>query len=198
MLAEGLPAESYLDTGNRHAFEEAPGPKMLHPDFALRVWESAGCASLVTEGPKLAEVKARLIARATALGFTTTQDAALSLVVGGTVVEPRREGRFWHFDLPAGASRAWLSSRRFRPAQTMPESTDDRELGVAVASLTLDNMAIDLAALSNGWLASEPAWRWTNGMAELPLAGQRRLTVELLPISLYWVETTAEALRAAS
>ena len=37
LLAEGLPCESYLDTGNRGAFENGAGPTMLHPDFALRM-----------------------------------------------------------------------------------------------------------------------------------------------------------------
>ncbi len=35
LIAEGLPAESHLDTGNRAAFANAPGAVMAHPDFAL-------------------------------------------------------------------------------------------------------------------------------------------------------------------
>jgi hypothetical protein len=34
LLAEGLPAESYLDTGNRGMFENGGQPLMLHPDMA--------------------------------------------------------------------------------------------------------------------------------------------------------------------
>ena len=34
LLAEGLPVESYLDTGNRAAFANHAGPVWLHPDFA--------------------------------------------------------------------------------------------------------------------------------------------------------------------
>ena len=33
VLAEGLPAESYLDTGNRGVFENADEPLVLHPDL---------------------------------------------------------------------------------------------------------------------------------------------------------------------
>ena len=34
LLAEGMPAESYLDTGNRGTFENAGLPLVLHPDLA--------------------------------------------------------------------------------------------------------------------------------------------------------------------
>ncbi len=34
ILAEGLPAESYLETGNRRNFENADGVVRLFPDFA--------------------------------------------------------------------------------------------------------------------------------------------------------------------
>ena len=37
VFAEGLPAESYLDTGNRCAFANGGGVTMLQPDFALRL-----------------------------------------------------------------------------------------------------------------------------------------------------------------
>ena len=34
VLAQGLPAESYLDTGNRDSFGNGGGAVALHPDFA--------------------------------------------------------------------------------------------------------------------------------------------------------------------
>ncbi len=49
VLAEGAPCESYLDTGNRAAFENAEGPMELHPDFARRVWNESGCAEILTD-----------------------------------------------------------------------------------------------------------------------------------------------------
>jgi len=36
LLAEGLPVESYLDTGDRSNFENGGGPIALHPDFSTR------------------------------------------------------------------------------------------------------------------------------------------------------------------
>ena len=64
LLAEALPVESYLDTGDRRDFENADGPVRLHPRFPTRAWETRGCAELVTTGPLLAAVRERLEQRA--------------------------------------------------------------------------------------------------------------------------------------
>jgi uncharacterized repeat protein (TIGR03803 family) len=53
LLAEGLAAESYLDTGDRSNFANNAGPVALYPDFASRAWDAAGCAPLVVTGPAL-------------------------------------------------------------------------------------------------------------------------------------------------
>ena len=57
LLAEKLPAESYLDTGDRANFANSPGPVALHPDFASRRWEAEGCAPLVVAGPEVDAVR---------------------------------------------------------------------------------------------------------------------------------------------
>ena len=68
VLAEGLAAESFLDTGNRDAFANATGPVRLHPEFAavrsMMFWEAAGYAPLHVTGPIVQEVRARLAVRA--------------------------------------------------------------------------------------------------------------------------------------
>jgi collagen type I/II/III/V/XI/XXIV/XXVII alpha len=56
VLAEGLPAETYLDTGDRAKF--AGGRiTMLYPDFTSRAWEMLGCAPLVLTGEGLAKAR---------------------------------------------------------------------------------------------------------------------------------------------
>ncbi len=60
LLANGLPVESYLDTGGRANFSNGGTPVRLFPDFAARVWEAAGCAPLILTGPKLDSVRATL------------------------------------------------------------------------------------------------------------------------------------------
>jgi hypothetical protein len=53
LLAEGLPVESYLDTGNRSSFANGGTLVQAHADFALRVWEREACATLVVSGAEL-------------------------------------------------------------------------------------------------------------------------------------------------
>jgi len=61
LLAEGLPAESYLDTGNRAMFE---GDVMvLHADFRAAP-DAPFCAPMLREGGILAAIHARLARRA--------------------------------------------------------------------------------------------------------------------------------------
>ncbi|MGH3185611.1 MAG: Hint domain-containing protein, partial [Streptosporangiaceae bacterium] len=60
LLAEGLPAESYLETGGRAAFANGGAPVMLHPEFGLRRWEAEGCAPLVVTGPVVEAVRRRV------------------------------------------------------------------------------------------------------------------------------------------
>jgi hypothetical protein len=72
LLAEGLACESYLDTGNRAAFGNAPDVVALTPDFAAAqtaraVWAAGGCAPILTD-PAEATLRAlhlRLLARIT-------------------------------------------------------------------------------------------------------------------------------------
>ena len=58
LLADGLEAESYLDTGDRGNFSNSDGPIALHPDFASHRWEAQGCAPLVVSGPVLMAARA--------------------------------------------------------------------------------------------------------------------------------------------
>ena len=66
VLAEGLPVESYLDTGDRASFTNAGGAVALHPawgsekrDVTLFL-EAAGYAPLYVTGPVVARLRARL------------------------------------------------------------------------------------------------------------------------------------------
>ena len=70
VIAQGLPAESYLDTGDRSNFANGGGAVRLFPDFSVRMWEAYGCAPLIVTGPELTA------ARALAESFVKTQSAA--------------------------------------------------------------------------------------------------------------------------
>jgi len=70
LLAEGLPAESYFDTGDRFKFENGGGAIALHPDFSecrwdtAHIWEALACAKLVVTGPELDATRALVNSRA--------------------------------------------------------------------------------------------------------------------------------------
>jgi hypothetical protein len=69
LLAEGLPAESYLDIGDRSNFSGSM-PVGLFPDFSTpaanlaAVWETEGCAPLVIHGAELEAARRMVNARA--------------------------------------------------------------------------------------------------------------------------------------
>jgi len=64
LLAQGLPVESYLDTGTRSNFDNGGEPERLHPDFGWLRWEVDGCAPLVVSGPEVDAVRALLVRHA--------------------------------------------------------------------------------------------------------------------------------------
>src|SRR6185436_15037675 len=84
LLAEGLPCESYLDTGNRAAFANGSGVVQAHPDFARGVWAAQACAPLVTDGPALVPIRTRLIARLGACGYVVDTDPGMRFRAGST------------------------------------------------------------------------------------------------------------------
>jgi hypothetical protein len=63
LLAEGLPCESYLDTGNRADFENGNAAVRLHPEFARAQWDARACAPQVRGGPALDWARGWLAAR---------------------------------------------------------------------------------------------------------------------------------------
>jgi hypothetical protein len=174
LLAEGLAVESYLDTGNRADFAacghgSARGERRARQ--ARKVWAEQACAPLEVSGPRVAAARARLAARAAALGWAPAADHGLRLRAEGREYRPVRDGAVWRFRLDAPVRGARLVSDVAVPAVAIAGSDDPRCLGVAVARLVADGHEIPLGhrMLRRGWHEQEPAWRWTAGAAELPL-----------------------------
>ncbi len=72
LLAEGLPAESFFDNGNKSMFAHQAGPIALHPLFPAT--GAAGlCAPVITGGDRLTALRDRLASR---LPATTRRAAA--------------------------------------------------------------------------------------------------------------------------
>ena len=190
VLAEGLPAESYLDTGNRAFFANAGLALVLHPEFqvnaSLRQWAVDACAPLTVSPAEVQPVWHRLAERANALGYRrpkpiATEDPGLRVVAAGRSFRPLEThgGRF-AFPLPADAAGpVRLTSRAAVPSHTEAWRDEWRRLGVAVRRILLRDatgvtaLAPDDPALTEGWHDVErdqaTMWRWTNGDAVVVL-----------------------------
>jgi hypothetical protein len=199
LLAEGLPAESYLDTGNRGAFVNGAPAMQMHPDFALHVWAAKSCAPLVLAGPRLVAAKRRLLKRAIALGHAMADDPGLKVLVEGSETLAATAGWQWRVRLPEATRRVRLASRVWVPAEMRPEEDDTRRLGVAVSRMWLDRREVSLEspALASGWQAPEPGWRWTGGDAGIALSGVRELAFEVAMTGTYWRNDGPGEARAA-
>jgi hypothetical protein len=220
LLAEGLRAESYLETGNRGFFANSDHPLILHPDlitpadFPTR--ESGSCVPFVTQEADVRPIWQRLAQRAAQLGQSivplhTTADPALHLITNDQVVQPLSvQDGLYRFLLPKGATEVRLASRAAAPVDVQPWLTDQRRLGVAVIRITLlganalQDVPLDHPSLSQGWWALErdgvTMRRWTNGNAVLPLLaaqGTRFLTIKVANAELEYLLLTDQERRAA-
>jgi hypothetical protein len=179
VFAEDAPAESYLETGNRAAFENAGPAIVLHPNFAQTIREAKGCAPFAECGPAVEAVRQRILDRA---GIETTADPQLQI---------RYE---------KGA--AIIASRAAIPGQIFADPRDRRLLGVKIAALKIAGrfVAPDHEDLTEGWHDTEADGRWTNGRAIIPeslLAGSRDVRVTLAA-ALRYPEPRARTARIAN
>jgi hypothetical protein len=185
LFAEGLPAESYLDTGNRRIFTRGAGAITLRPSSgALKTWEDHGAAPLATDEARVKPVWQRLAARAAELGapvppIALTDDPAVHLQIDGRLIRPAAaDQQRCLFILPPHAGMIRLVSRTGYPTEVRPWADDWRRLGVYVSRIVWydadgpQDMPVDHPALGEGWWAVEHAdhcmRRWTDGDARLP------------------------------
>jgi hypothetical protein len=195
LLAEGLPAESYLSVGNRPLFSNSGTLVEAFPNFEPEYDADDTCIPLVKEGPVLEGARAALLERAKALGYRLTDDADLHIRADGVRIEPMRvSSTRWEFRLPI-ADAIELRSHSFVPAHIDPASGDVRTLGVGVANLELDGVSAPLEEASElvGWHPPEKdatgrQWRWTDGCGSLP-AHTRSVVLELCHLGPhYWAQ----------
>ncbi len=190
ILAEGLPAESYLDLGNRRAFDNGGGAVVLHPDFGAQVWQREACAELILGGPLLVAVRQRLLLQAKLLGHATTGDPDLRVIADGRVLHADIAAGRYRIALPNRVRNLRIHSRTWIPAHMHPTENDCRRLGVAIGRIWLDRREVSLEStgLSRGWHAAEHDWRWTDGDAVLEASGARELVFEVARTGAYWVD----------
>jgi hypothetical protein len=221
LLAEGLPAESYLDTGNRGFFGNADEPLILHPDLTdesdYPAREAGSCEPFVSNEADVLPVWRRLTDRAAALGqpvpqLETTTDPTPCLITKGRTVKPMYgQNGLYIFALPKGADEVRLVSRSAAPTDVRPWLEDRRKLGLYVERIVLRSavdvrdVPVDHPSLSRGWWAVESSGaamrRWTDGNAVLPLpemAGPTMLEIRATSAGLAYLVSADQVSAVAS
>ncbi len=168
LSAEGMPAESYLETGNRGGFENGPDAMLLHPDFAQTCREQNGCAPFCEQGAVVEAVRAAILARA---ATQTSDDPMITLCyqTNGDVA---------------------IESRSMVPGHLTPDPRDRRRLGVKIAEIRLNGapLSLDHPDLIKGWHNAEADGRWTDGRAIIPaalVAGAQSIEITLAATLAY-------------
>ena len=224
LFAEGLPAESYIDTGNSGFFDNSGAPMVLHPDLTdetdYPTREAGSCAPFVWDEASVRPVWQRLADRAADIGLPVPQRATTTeanLRIRGRDGE-RNHGKPIYVDsnlvifvLPRGAEKVRLLSRAQSPTEARPWLEDRRRLGVRVKRIVLRGMnelrevPIDHPDLTKGWWDIERDGqmmsRWTDGNAVVPLpkmAGHVMLEIHLAGEMVYAVEAELENQRRAA
>jgi hypothetical protein len=217
LMADGMAAESGPGTADeevtgtvvplrpRGAPTAAAEPE-APPDYTPQPRDNL-CAPLLL-GEATASVHARLLARAQELGYAETDDPDLTVTTGDTVLQSlsTADGSFTYV-VPPHTRELRVLSRSFVPVEAKPETGDPRRLGVAIARVLHNDVAIALddAAFGAGFLPPEPegaaAWRWTTGDARLTLPLHDRDTTFALHVHLgwahYWAPPPAQPEQAA-
>jgi hypothetical protein len=215
LLAEGLPAESYIDTGNSGFFANSGAPLVLHPDLTdetdYPTREAGSCVPFVWDEASVQPVWQRLADRAAAIGQAlpervTTTDADLRLLADQRTIKPViSDSDRVVFVLPRGAREVRLLSRAQSPTKARPWLEDRRRLGVRVKRIVLRSadelreVPVDHPDLTRGWWAVERDGqimsRWTDGQAVLPLPpmhGIVMLEIHLAGWMIYAVDAVPE------
>jgi hypothetical protein len=172
LLANGAPAESYRDDGNRWLFQNA--------NSGWHLPSKPPCLPVLTGGPVVDAVWRRLLDRADPRPrLPLTDDPDLHLLVDGIRVNGARAGDRTVFRLPQEATMVLLCSRAAAPAAPaeLGLTRDPRNLGVAVRRIELWRgrhltvIEADDPRLIEGFHGFEPecGHRWTNGAAMLPV-----------------------------
>ena len=192
LVANGAPAESYRDDGNRWLFQNANTGWGLPPRETF--------APVLTGGPVVDAVWRRLLDRAGPRpGLALTENADLHLMVDGARVDATyRHGAAHIFCLQAPPRATRIISRSGAPAE-LGLMRDPRVLGVALSNLAVRQgtrfrvVEADDAMLTEGFHAfePEPGLRWTDGDAAIPaelfkgFSGQIELVIQVVGTARY-------------
>jgi hypothetical protein len=204
LLANGAPAESYRDDGNRWLFRNTNLGWNLRPQ--------PSCAPVLTGGPIVDATWRRLLDRVGPRPHVPlTDDPDLHVLADGVRLDAAtRQGDVYVFDLPATPASTRVMSHAAAP-QELGLARDPRCLGVALRRIVVRAgsrfrvIEAKDGLLRQGFHAFEPAngLRWTDGDALLPaeifdgFAGPKELVLHLAGTTPYVDAGTAEYATAA-
>lgn len=220
LIADGLPAESYLDTGNRSFFANS-GVPLLHPttmeDADLPTREAGSCEPFACDEARVRPVWRKLADRAVASGrlvprHHVSSDPEIHLLADGRSIKPiHASSSAVVFALPANTETVRLMSRAQPPALARPWLEDGRRLGVAVTRVVLTHdgdvwdMPVDHPGLTKGWWTVEREGtamrRWTNGDAWIALPKIARVALMTVSIGcpmIYAIDSEEATIRWAA
>ena len=171
LVANGAPAESFRDDGNRWLFQNARSGWDLPPQEPY--------VPVLTGGPVVDAAWRRLLDRAGPRALPPmTDDPDLHLVIDGARVDAEeRQGSVYVFRLPPSPKSVAIASREAVPAE-FGIARDPRSLGVALrrlavregAQFMLFHAADERLAVGFHAYEADGDLRWTDGYAELPAA----------------------------
>ncbi|VFR42429.1 Conserved domain protein [plant metagenome] len=211
LLADGVPAESYVDTGNRQMFQNAD-TVALRPDFGPAAGRpQIEGLTIERSGRYVETLRNQLLVRAQVLtGVRRVAEPDLRLEIAGQRIEPSRvdpASGLYAFDIPATAAGqdVYLVSRSAIVRETSVHvRMDRRRVGVGLASLALlrgeqrqpiDLMDPRLQGFNDPQDAHGTPMRWTMGRSLIPaalLAGEGAATLELRVLRTYSYWETAD------
>lgn len=198
LLANGAPAESYRDDGNRRMFQNANAGWDLPPERP--------CAPVQSGGAIVQAVWSRLADRAGKRpDQTLTEDPDVHLLVDGRRIDGVMRGDgYLVFELQRIGKEHRVVSRAGSPAE-LGLAPEPRVLGVAIRRIVLWQAALVRLieatdpALTDGFhgFEADNGFRWTNGNALLPaelfcgLTGPCQVELKLGCTTHYPLLTTA-------
>ncbi|MBS1051936.1 tail fiber protein [Gluconobacter japonicus] len=201
IMADGVLTESYLDTGNRLAFNQN-GPVVSMRQSRNLTWDDAA-APLDVSRHFVEPLFRRLQSRADRVEHAgrsqapilTHEDGLRLVTETGRLLHPIRKVKDRvMFKIPAGVRSVRILSNAIRPCDVIGPFVDDRRmLGVLVGYIELFESDTTTTLISHlqdvdlsGWNTIENgAMRWTNGSALLPLCSRSVGSTAIMALQIH-------------
>ncbi|GBQ57004.1 Hint domain-containing protein [Komagataeibacter swingsii] len=204
IMADGMLTESYLDTGNRRAFQQ--DGNVIRIGGKTCDWAQDAAAPLGISQDFAEPIFRQIEARAIAAGYENvsgapalSDDPALYLLTETNTVirQIRAANGFVFFMIPPGVQDVRIMSRASRPSDMIGPYVDDRrQLGVLVKDIKLfEGNAIRAITthlaqdIPTGWhdgvcAPHNAPCRWTDGQSPLHLGAHHAAAMRLLCIEI--------------